>query len=439
MNKIIVDFNKKVGKIKPMHSVNNGPAYPKGTKRGNFETFSELEIPYVRNHDASLSEAYGSQHLVDIHCIFPDFSKDVNDETAYDFTLTDVYTKNIIDTGSKVFYRLGSSIEHWAKKYGTLVPKSFQKWAEICEHVIRHYTEGWANGFYYDIEYWEIWNEPDLDSDDSDNKKCWGGTRAEFFDFFEVVSKYLKKCFPNLKIGGPALAGCEEWADDFLCEMEKRNVELDFFSWHIYCTEPKSITEKANRIKNMLLKYGFSKTEDILNEWNYVRDWNDPLHYISVIKGIKGAAFCGAVMCEAQKCDVLDMIMYYDARMEKVWNGMFSSDTLLPLKGYYPFKMFNVLYQYENECLSKSENDNIYVSCAESDNNECAVLLCYYTDDEEKSESVTLKFDFLGGSEKYEVFLLDKNMNGEFYKTVDSNSEFTIEKNTVCLFKSLRQ
>lgn len=125
MNKVTVNFNENIGKIKPMHSVNNGSAYPKGRTRGNFETFSELEIPYVRNHDASLSEAYGSQHLVDIHCIFPDFSKDVNDESAYDFTLTDVYIKNIIDVGSKVFYRLGASIEHWVKKYGTLVPESF--------------------------------------------------------------------------------------------------------------------------------------------------------------------------------------------------------------------------------------------------------------------------------------------------------------------------
>lgn len=48
MNKAIANFNKKIGKIKPMHAVNNWPAHPKGTIRGNFETFSELGIPYVR-------------------------------------------------------------------------------------------------------------------------------------------------------------------------------------------------------------------------------------------------------------------------------------------------------------------------------------------------------------------------------------------------------
>lgn len=437
MNKVTVDFNKKTGTIKPMHSVNNGPAYPKGTKRGNFEAFSELEIPYVRNHDASLSEAYGSQHLVDIHCIFPDFSNDVNDESSYDFTMTDRYIKNIVETGSKVFYRLGSSIEHWAKKYGTVVPRSFQKWAEISEHIIRHYNEGWANGFYCNIEYWEIWNEPDLDTEDASDKRTWGGTKAQFFDLYETTAKHLKNKFPNLKIGGPALAWKEDWADEFLGEMKKRNVQLDFFSWHIYCTEPNQLTEKAIRIKNMLLKYGFTETESILNEWNYVKDWSDPLQYIHVIKNIKGAAFCGAVMCAAQMCASIDMLMYYDARIEKIWNGMFDSDTLLPLKGYYSFKMFNVLYQYGNSCYCASENERIYALGAKSNDGKCAVLMCYYTDDEEECETLKVKLDFIGSPTQYEVFVLDKCNDEKKVLTVKKSDEFVIEKNTVCLFKSL--
>lgn len=436
MNKVTVNFNKIVGRIKPMHAVNNGPAYPKGTKRGNFETFTELGIPYVRNHDASLSEAYGSQHLVDIHCIFSDFSRDVSDESAYDFTLTDVYLKNIIDTGSKVFYRLGASIEHWKRKYGTVVPENFQKWAEICEHIIRHYNEGWADGFRYDIEYWEIWNEPDLDEDDALDKHTWGGTKLQFFDLYETASRHLKTQFPNLKIGGPALAYKEDWADEFLCEMKKRNAPLDFFSWHIYCTGPKPLIEKAVRMKKMLFKYGFTKTETILNEWNYVKDWSDPLQYISVIKGIKGAAFCGAVMCASQMCDSIDMLMYYDARIEKVWNGMFDSNTLLPLKGYYPFKMFDVLYRYGNACDCTSDYENLYVIGAKSENEQCAAILCYYTDND-ACETLKIKLDFIGDSTKYEVFVLDKNNDAKKTLTVGANDEFVMERNTMCLFQSL--
>ena len=98
--------------------------------------------------------------------------------------------------GTKVFYRLGSKIEHWPKKYGTLPPKDFKKWAVICEHIIKHYNEGWANGFHKNIEYWEIWNEPNLDPDDSTHKRCWGGTKLQFFEFYDVAATHLKQCFP---------------------------------------------------------------------------------------------------------------------------------------------------------------------------------------------------------------------------------------------------
>ena len=43
-------------------------------------------------------------------------------------------------------------------------------------NVIRHYTEGKWNGYRYDIEYWEIWNEPDL------GPKMWTGTLEAFND-----------------------------------------------------------------------------------------------------------------------------------------------------------------------------------------------------------------------------------------------------------------
>jgi hypothetical protein len=35
--------------------------------------------------------------MVVIQAIFPDFSKEVDDESAYDFTLTDLYLQNMLD------------------------------------------------------------------------------------------------------------------------------------------------------------------------------------------------------------------------------------------------------------------------------------------------------------------------------------------------------
>lgn len=426
MAEIKICCSEIIGKMKPMHAVNNGPANGDGSARGNFETFSELEIPFVRNHDASLSEAYGSQHVVDVHCIFPDFTREPDDETAYDFAITDFYTKNIISAGSKVFYRLGSSIEHWVNKYGTIIPPSFEKWARICEHIIMHYNEGWADGFNYGIEYWEIWNEPDLDDDYAENKRTWSGTKAQFFDLYEIASKHLKKRFPRLKIGGPALAWREDWAEDFLGEMKKRNVEIDFFSYHIYCTTPNAITEKAERIRAMLDNTGYPSAETVLNEWNYVKDWSDPLGYIEVIKGMKGAAFCMAVMCAAQNNGKVDMLMYYDARIEKVWNGMFDSNTLAPLKGYYPFKIFSELYKLENQTFSSSDDSDIYVLSAAC-GDKCAAAVVYYTDEAAEDKEVWIDTD---RAMTYSVLDEENTLEGEAMLCAGIN-KITMKPNTV--------
>ena len=159
MSSICIDFQNANEKIKPMNGVNNGPVGSAVTKTGNVEAFAAARIPYVRLHDSAFCWSYGGEYAVDVHRIFRDFSKDENDPASYEFRCTDEYIKKIESVGSKAFYRLGASIEHGIMKDGTTPPKSFEKWARVCEHIIRHYTEGWANGMHADIEYWEIWNE----------------------------------------------------------------------------------------------------------------------------------------------------------------------------------------------------------------------------------------------------------------------------------------
>ena len=148
-----LDSNKIIQSIKPMNAVNNGPSRPRSSQsRGNFESYSAAGFPYARTHDANLCFDYGAPHTVDITAIFPDFDADENDPMSYDFVLTDEYIKTILESGTKVFYRLGQSIEHSKKKYGVLPPKDFNKWARICEHIILHFNEGWADGYHYGIE-----------------------------------------------------------------------------------------------------------------------------------------------------------------------------------------------------------------------------------------------------------------------------------------------
>ena len=340
MSTITLNPDCVLGTIKPMNAVNNGPIKARSDQsRGNYEEYAAAKFPYARNHDAAHSSG---PHVVDVNYIFTDFSKDENDPASYDFTITDELIQVTMSAGTEVFYRLGASIEHWSKKYNILPPPDFHKWARICEHIIAHYTEGWANGFNYNITYWEIWNEADLDPDDSPNKRCWGGTKAEFFELFKITASHLKKRFPHLKIGGPAIAGNWQWAEDFIREMGAANVPMDFFSWHKYTVNPKDVAINHEHYRKLLDQAGYNNTESHLNEYNYVRGWDEDWVYsIQSMIGLKGAAFTAACMCVGQNCG-LDMLMYYDLRPCGM-NGVFDFYTLKPLKGYYAFIAFSTL------------------------------------------------------------------------------------------------
>ena len=414
MTDIKIDFTKVTGKIKPMHAVNNGPA-GSSVRKGNstFDYFREAGIPYARNHDASFYTGYGSEYTVDVHRIFTDFNADPYNPESYDFECTDEYVKNTFSVGTEVFYRLGSSIEH-GKKKGTFPPPDFEKWAVICEHIIRHYNEGWANGFEYGIEYWEIWNEPDCTNADGSNP-CWQGTQEQFIELFSVAAKHLKSCFPNLKIGGPALAGKVDWANDFLCEMQKREVEIDFFSWHVYMKFPQKMLDKAAAIKELLVKYGYENAESILNEWNYVKDWREYFAYsIETIIGAKGAAFTASVICSAQRSSI-DMLMYYDTR-PSVFNGIFDYYTYRKLKGYYALYWYGKFYDTEREILPECLPDDVYAICGEDKDGKLTAMVTYYSDEELENKKLAVDF---GKAGEYEVYLTDPDHDGELIAVTD--------------------
>ena len=434
MERILWDFNKTSGRIKPLNAVNNGPTLPgvRSTKTGSTPLFKTARFPYARNHDASHYTPYGGEHIVDVHRIFKNFSADENDPASYWFEPTDAYLKATTDAGTKVFYRLGASIEHYVK-YGTIPPKDYKKWARICEHIIMHYTKGWADGFHYDIEYWEIWNEPDCHNRDGSNP-CWQGTDEEFTEFYITVSKYLKSRFPHLKIGGPAF--CTIWRNKewFLKEIKKANAPLDFFSYHWYGATLEKFSQTLKEAQRQLEATGFSGTPTILNEWNYVRGWIDEewKYSLNTEKNLKGASFVLGAMCLAQD-GPLDMLMYYDARPCGM-NGLFDISTYEPLKPFYSFVMFADLKDTGDYVRAEKIPEDIY-TCASNGENEASVIVTYFNDnddgfydgqkiaDREKEISLEFRNLFIGEKIKVQIYLTDEEKDNALVKEMIMDEE----------------
>ncbi len=397
---VTVDPSQAVRAVKPMHGVNNGPSGSRGISGGKY-LYEAAKIPFARTHDSNFHAGYGGPHTVDITAVFPNFDADENDPASYDFPMTDRYMGQIREAGTEVFYRLGQSIEHGIKKYGIYPPKDYAKWARICEHIIRHYNEGWANGFHHGIRYWEIWNEPDLGGPEENNEwktnpLTWGGSEEAFREFYAVAAKHLKKCFPHLKIGGPALCGYEKWGERFVKAMAAENVPIDFFSWHAYRAAPERIVATARNVRRFLDENGYGKAESILDEWNYVRNWTEDFGYnMKTIGNEKGAAFTLATMISCQNAPV-DILMYYDARPGG-WNGLFAPATYEPRKGYYPFYLWSKLAACGTQVAAKTEKaKDLYVCAAKDAAGKVAVALCRYNDDDNKNGTVPVAVNVAG-------------------------------------------
>ena len=355
-----------------MNGVGQPPLYGHQTKY--FHYLKDANIPYSRLHD--VGGCFGGFVYVDIPNIFRDFDADENLPESYDFAFTDWLIKSLYDNGCAPVYRLGVTIENDAevKAYRVFPPKDFSKWARICEHIIRHYNEGFANGFEFGIKYWEIWNEPDVGYEIC-NTEMYQGSRQSFFELYRVTANHLKGVFGDkIKIGGyGALAlynltekqkailadegtqqskkddilyvqrGCTSFFYEFIDMVIKEKVPLDFFSYHCYST-PADIVERHRFVRNYLNSNGLYDVELHLNEWNSAYAVEERGKSVSSAKSM-------AVMCAMQKEDA-EMLCYYDARIDfSPYGGMFTPMTYEPLCTYYSFAAFGKMLEIIKKTL----------------------------------------------------------------------------------------
>jgi len=354
----IVDFAKSAGKIRALHGVNNGPVT--WSPAADLTSYhKEAGFPSARLHDC----VYAGQDVADVHCVFPIFDADADDPKYYTFAKTDAYIAAIIKNGTQITYRLGESIESRSRHYsngGFYVqpPKDFAKWAKICVNIIRHYNEGWANGFHYNIKHWEIWNEPA-----EKVSGMWPGTVQQYFELYETAAKAIKTYDQSLKVGGPAACSISfEIVRPFLAFCRNRKLPLDFVSWHCYPGTPQEVAGNATLARKLIDEYGFKNAESHITEWHPMwYSWEgsvdanelgnpNPQKYATMrekfdnMRGPKAAAFVASVLMLLQDCP-LDMANYYTADTNP-W-GMFDAFGV-PGRVYYTFVAFNQLTKTPN-------------------------------------------------------------------------------------------
>lgn len=386
MAHVTVDLNKTVKPMKPMHGGGQPPIGGVGLTT-YFHYMTEAGIPFSRLHD--VGGVFGGNRFVDIPNIFRNFDADENDPQNYDFTFTDYLLKGIIDAGVEPYYRLGITIENQAfiKPYNTFPPKDPEKWARICEHIVRHYTEGWADGHHYNIRYWEIWNEPEVQ-----DKMMWCGSDEEYYNLYTVTAKHLKSCFPHLKFGGYASCGFYAVAPQmkvdpktnlpgtipptdhennlmhffygFFDYIKKHDAPIDFFSWHSYA-DVSRVAVMDEWLHRELERLGYGGLETHLNEWNpYAYEYGTAHHSAEV-----------AAMMMALQHGHTDICCIYDMRTDTApYCPLFDIKSHRPIHAYYSLVAFNELYKLGTQVETACDVDRLYVLAASNGENHALML-----------------------------------------------------------------
>ena len=432
MANVKVNFDNVIGKVKPMHATNNMVTLPRNSSNDWDGMMQAAHIPYGRLHDTG--GTFGGSRYVDIPNVFPDFDADENDPASYDFAFTDVLIERMVKSGVMPYYRLGVTIENYVdiKAYRIYPPKDFAKWARICEHIIMHYNEGWADGFHYNIEYWEIWNEPDNYPDINENQ-LWRGTMEEFFELYKVASKHLKARFPHLKIGGYGSCGFYnignvdvshiahstnrfdyfiEFFFRFMDYIKEHDCPLDFFSWHTYAGLNDNIAF-ANYPREHLDRYGYTHTEIHLNEWNPGVAERGKLKDASNILGVM----------LSQHATPTDMCMYYDFRWWSTYCGAVNPLDRSPFKAYYAFYDFGQLYALSKQARCLVEGKDVYALAA-TDGDKGGIAISNNSGDD-----VTLDISVLGAKRGAKVYMTDEEHVHDVVE-VDASS-FVLPKDAI--------
>jgi len=321
---ITVDFARSEGKIKPLGGLNAGPKlFACGREYDLTEDYRSMNIPVVRLAD--VDPPYGKNQLVDVHCIFPDFDADPEAPESYNFTETDKYIAAVRDAGAEPVLRLGESPDRYARKLYVKPPRDPDKWASVCEHIIMHYNEGFADGYKWKLRHVEIWDLPELECG-------FVGEAAELFELYANVSARLKSRFPKLKIGGYGSLGFKglnrldasevyensiAYAENFLAYQKSAGGVVDFFTWYCFADSPEELALHARYARSVLDGQGFKRTA------SHVVGFNMETARAGVYRGY--AADLLASLIVAQRSGI-EMLIFEDARPFGEQNSLYTLD-----------------------------------------------------------------------------------------------------------------
>ena len=363
-----LDFSVTAGAIRrELHSSGWG-AQLTGCNSKRYERLKPLRLKAARTHDWAHQNT--AQRICDMHFLFPLLHADTQDPRNYFFGPTDeILEMTIEDLDMDILFRMGTSIENVNARlksekrppryYNSVEPSDWDQFVRAQTQIIRHYTEGWANGYRWAdrIRYWELWNEPDDAALGgswclADRTGDWTVKSERFWAFAVYVLKKLKAEFPQLKFGAPAVCYWDEpFLTGFLKKCRAEGYAPDFISWHSYGDRPEVMLSQPATARKFCDGLGFAKTELIIDEWHYIpcgAAWGwfgaEPEVYAKLLSPEDGLTSADAAVYALQvivglQSTVLDQSYYYGCSHDGWFWGYRRPDNGFN-KSFYALRMF---------------------------------------------------------------------------------------------------
>jgi xylan 1,4-beta-xylosidase len=327
-----VDASKVVGEIRSFQGLNGPPSPVMAGLPNLIPQYKDLRVSEVRTHDfmgpteldskfdqanafltwliPNDTQRAGVVKTGNASIIFPDRSADPEKPQSYNFGPTDIVLASIHASGAEVYYRIGRS-------FGANInpPDDPDKFANVVKHIAMHYNRGWANGYHYEIRYWEFWNEPEFFG---------SGTPQQFYSLYEKTARALKSVDPSYQLGGDAKAFAYDdsgYREGFIDYCAAHHLPLDFYSWHAYANvsaDPYDVVRLGKQIREILNTHGFPNAANILSEWNLSADFTEQEK--AELQGLHNAAYIAAVLTYLQDAGI-DRAQFY--RGDAAWMGLF--------------------------------------------------------------------------------------------------------------------
>lgn len=264
---IVVDTKKIVGFINP-----NWKALAQGGEEKGVRMLEKV-VPEIAN----LYPRYiRIDHIYDYYDVI---SRSASGQLQFNWYKLDQTICDIYHTGAKPFLSLGY-MPPAISEDGSLIsnPKNWEDWSTVVQKTVERYSGkstrlcGQVTGGWFEDIYYEVWNEPDLES--FGKWSLYGGDKDyKTLYYYSVIGASKAQNINRYLIGGPATtAAYRNWFITFADYILDKKLRIDFLSWHHYSKNPTDFYQDVANLNQWLAadKYiRFRSLPKIISEWGY--------------------------------------------------------------------------------------------------------------------------------------------------------------------------